>query len=81
LPLWLHDHCRKLLACVAWQYFCALNGINGLKPDDTQSASWAKTLDRRLGVVETDELPKVIQRLAPRTCVRVPYRGGDLARG
>jgi hypothetical protein len=25
---------EKLLACAAWQYFCALNGINGLKPDD-----------------------------------------------
>ncbi len=44
------------LGWVTWQYFCALNGIDELKPDAMLMRFVTKTLDRRVAAVETNEL-------------------------
>lgn len=55
------------LGWVTWQYFCALNGIDELKPDVMLTRFVAKTLGRRVSAVETDELlARVREALLPR---------------
>jgi hypothetical protein len=44
------------LGWVTWQYFCALNGIDELKPDTMLMRFVTKTLGRRVDAVETNDL-------------------------
>jgi len=55
------------LGWVTWQYFCALNGIDELKPDVMLTRFVAKTVGRRVDAVETDELLSCVwEALLPR---------------
>ena len=55
------------LGWITWQYFCALTGIDELKPDVMLTRFVATTLGRRVGAVETDELlARVREALLPR---------------
>jgi hypothetical protein len=55
------------LGWITWQYFCALTSIDELKPDVMLTRFVAKTLGRRVGAVETDELlVRVWEALLPR---------------
>jgi len=44
------------LAWVTWQYFCMLNGLDGLKPDVTLIRFVTKTLGRPVSATETERL-------------------------
>jgi hypothetical protein len=54
------------LGWVTWQYFCALNGIDELKPDVMLTRFVAETLGRHVDAVETNALlSRVWEALLP----------------
>jgi hypothetical protein len=54
------------LGWITWLYFCALNGIDELKPDAMLMRFVTETLGRRVGAAETNELiSRVWEALLP----------------
>lgn len=44
------------LGWITWQYFCLMNGIDGMKPDVMLTRFVSKTLDRDVNACETNDL-------------------------